>query len=185
MLRRASGLLAPASGPVRAMASSAGRVRAAPRLRRPPKDVMQLVRLLSVLLCRWSLLASVCSAARHWEGGCAGPRCPPPPADVSLCAGVHWVRSLLTRGWPPDGARAQTENAAERIGSLLARRQKQDESVQAVRIGIKARGCNGLSYTMDYATDKKKLEEEVNQHGERRPPLAEIARAAAAARAPG
>jgi len=86
----------------RSMANSAGRVRTAPRLRKPPKDVVQL-----------------------------------------------------------------TENAAQRISMLLARRQQQDESVEAVRIGIKARGCNGLSYTMDYATDKKRLEEEVNQHGVR------------------
>ena len=61
-------------------------------------------------------------------------------------------------------ATIQTENAAERISSLLSRKREQSP-VSAVRIGIKARGCNGLSYTMDYATDKKKLEEEVNQHG--------------------
>mmetsp|Transcript_22454 Transcript_22454/g.33481 ORF Transcript_22454/g.33481 Transcript_22454/m.33481 type:complete len:232 (-) Transcript_22454:319-1014(-) len=86
----------------RSMASSAGRVRMAPRLRRPPKDVMTV-----------------------------------------------------------------TEKAAARISYLLERRRSQDDGVQGVRIGIKARGCNGLSYTMDYATEKKKLDEEVNQHGVR------------------
>jgi len=60
-----------------------------------------------------------------------------------------------------------TEKAAARISYLLERRRSQDDGVQGVRIGIKARGCNGLSYTMDYATEKKKLDEEVNQHGVR------------------
>jgi iron-sulfur cluster assembly protein len=59
-----------------------------------------------------------------------------------------------------------TENAAKRIESLLAKRKSDGaQDPVAVRVGIKARGCNGLSYTLNYATEKKKLDEEVKDHG--------------------
>ena len=63
---------------------------------------------------------------------------------------------------PAPLSRAQTESAARRISELL-----EGKDATAVRVGIKARGCNGLSYTMNYATEKAKLEEEVEAHGVR------------------
>ena len=66
-------------------------------------------------------------------------------------------------------AASQTETAAARINELLTGRRKTEEVV-AVRVGIKSRGCNGLSYTMNYATDEpKRGEEAVEQHGAARP----------------
>jgi iron-sulfur cluster assembly protein len=40
----------------------------------------------------------------------------------------------------------QTESAASRISSLLARR----VDVAGIRLGVRSRGCNGLSYTLEY-----------------------------------
>merc|ERR1740123_327220 len=44
-----------------------------------------------------------------------------------------------------------TENAARRIEELLS---AQDENAKGIRLSLRTRGCNGLSYTINYATEE-------------------------------
>jgi iron-sulfur cluster assembly protein len=55
-----------------------------------------------------------------------------------------------------------TEAAAERIQALLAGRGKPSIGV---RVGVRARGCSGLSYTLEYADEKGKFDEVVEASG--------------------
>jgi len=51
-----------------------------------------------------------------------------------------------------------TEAAAQRIQALLAKRGRPSIGI---RIGVRARGCSGLTYTLEYADEKGKLDEVV------------------------
>ena len=55
-----------------------------------------------------------------------------------------------------------TQAAADRIQALLAGRGKPSVGV---RIGVRARGCSGLSYTLEYADEKGKFDEVVEDKG--------------------
>ncbi|CAI4223379.1 unnamed protein product [Auanema sp. JU1783] len=54
-----------------------------------------------------------------------------------------------------------TPEAISRVRFLL----DQSNEAIALKIGVRQKGCNGLTYTLDYATDKAKFDEEVEQDG--------------------
>jgi iron-sulfur cluster assembly protein len=55
-----------------------------------------------------------------------------------------------------------TDAAADRIRALLAKRGK---PAVGIRVGVRSRGCSGLTYTLEYADEKGKLDELVQDKG--------------------
>lgn len=55
-----------------------------------------------------------------------------------------------------------TDAAAERVKALLASRGKPS---CGVRIGIRTKGCSGLSYTLEFADEKNPFDEVVKDKG--------------------
>lgn len=55
-----------------------------------------------------------------------------------------------------------TDAAAERVKELIARSEK---PIIGLRVGVKTRGCSGMSYFVEYAEEKKKFEEVVEDKG--------------------
>ncbi|KAJ9598964.1 hypothetical protein L9F63_010558 [Diploptera punctata] len=60
-------------------------------------------------------------------------------------------------------ALALTPAAVNKIKEILSQR----SDCVGLKVGVRQRGCNGLSYTLDYAKEKGKLDEEVVQDGVR------------------
>ena len=54
-----------------------------------------------------------------------------------------------------------TPNALERVKELMSK----NKEMAGLRVGVKQRGCNGLSYTLEYAKEKLKFDEVVEQNG--------------------
>lgn len=55
-----------------------------------------------------------------------------------------------------------TDAAAERVRELMSRSEK---PIIGLRVGVKTRGCSGMSYFVEYAEEKKKFEEVVEDKG--------------------
>ena len=55
-----------------------------------------------------------------------------------------------------------TDTAAEQVKALLARRGKPSVGI---RVGIRTVGCSGMSYTLEYADEKGKFDEVVEDKG--------------------
>jgi iron-sulfur cluster assembly protein len=64
----------------------------------------------------------------------------------------------------PQRAQAMTltDAAAERVKALLAKRGKPSAGI---KIGVRTKGCSGLSYTLEYADEKGKFDEVVETKG--------------------
>lgn len=56
-----------------------------------------------------------------------------------------------------------TEAAASRVRDLVTR--SGDDGVIGLRVGVKNTGCSGLSYVVEYAKERKKFEDLVEDKG--------------------
>jgi len=81
---------------------------------------------------------------------------------ASRTAATATVRAVKRRSLiPTKAALTLTNSAVNQVKNLLA----QQPQAVGLRIGVRQRGCNGMSYTLDYAVQKEKFDEEVAQDG--------------------
>ena len=59
---------------------------------------------------------------------------------------------------------AITDRAAEHIKALMSKREK---PAFGIKVGIRTRGCSGLSYTIEYADAAEKFDEVIEDKGVR------------------
>eukprot|EP00092_Neocalanus_flemingeri_P007181 GFUD01007759.1.p1 GENE.GFUD01007759.1~~GFUD01007759.1.p1 ORF type:complete len:135 (+),score=31.87 GFUD01007759.1:96-500(+) len=83
-------------------------------------------------------------------------------SQVYRAAATATVRAVKRRSLlPTRAALSLTPSAVDRIKNLTAG----VPNCLGMRIGVRTRGCNGLSYTLDYAEKKEKFDEVVTQDG--------------------
>ncbi|XP_013187476.1 iron-sulfur cluster assembly 1 homolog, mitochondrial [Amyelois transitella] len=73
------------------------------------------------------------------------------------------VRAVKKRVLPSRAALVLTPSAVNKIKEIMAK--EEAKGFLGLKVGVRQRGCNGLSYTLDYAKTKDKLDEEVKQDG--------------------
>ena len=83
-------------------------------------------------------------------------------SQVYRAAATATVRAVKRRSLlPTRAALTLTPSAVNRIKNLT----EGLPNCVGMRIGVRQRGCNGLSYTLDYAEKKEKFDEVVTQDG--------------------
>ncbi|KAF0290881.1 Iron-sulfur cluster assembly 1, mitochondrial [Amphibalanus amphitrite] len=79
------------------------------------------------------------------------------PVATATVRAVRGGKRLI----PTRAALVLTKNAVDKIKTVLSAK----PDAIGLKVGVRQRGCNGLSYTLDYAFEKGKLDEEVKQDG--------------------
>lgn len=77
-----------------------------------------------------------------------------------VSSGIRAVKSAR-RLIPTKSAITLTQPAVERLKELMDK----NPNMAGLRIGVKQRGCNGLTYTLEYVKEKQKFDEMVEQNG--------------------
>ncbi|TKR87388.1 hypothetical protein L596_011792 [Steinernema carpocapsae] len=95
----------------------------------------------------------------------------PPKLNLSFMASSRFASSMGSAtarvikaprlATPTKAALTLTPQAVGRVKELLLMRPE----MEALKVGVRQRGCNGLTYTLDYAKEKAKHDEEVIQDG--------------------
>ncbi|KAM8793369.1 iron-sulfur cluster assembly 1 homolog, mitochondrial-like [Eudromia elegans] len=97
---------------------------------------------------------------RYGSGG-------PPPGwthavpEQRCTSAVGSGRTVSVAGSAPCLAGRRTPSAVQKIKQLL----KDKPEHVGVKVGVRTRGCNGLSYTLEYTKSKGESDEEVVQDG--------------------
>lgn len=73
------------------------------------------------------------------------------------------VRAVKKRMLPSRAALVLTQAAVNKVKEIMEK--EEAKGYVGLKVGVRQRGCNGLSYTLDYAKAKDKLDEEVKQDG--------------------
>jgi iron-sulfur cluster assembly accessory protein len=80
----------------------------------------------------------------------------------SKSAATATVRAVKRRSLiPTRAALTLTPSAVTRVKELI----KPQQNCIGLKVGVRQRGCNGLSYTLDYALEKSNFDEIVEQDG--------------------
>ncbi len=56
-----------------------------------------------------------------------------------------------------------TDRAAERVKRLISK--SPEDGVLGLRVGVKTRGCSGMSYFVEYAKEQKRFEDVIEDKG--------------------